>query len=133
MSFPSGYFGPLFAQQSLVPRFARTTNIPLSADNNHSFIDVTAGTFTQDFPDVSQIKDGFCFFYRNSGTGEVTIRSSDGTSNWKMYSKEARFFQFDGGLFRSMVIVPFSVSFTNSGTFTKPPGYSFYYLSLIHI
>ena len=106
-----------------IDREARTSNTILTNADNGKFIDITSGTFTQTFDAVDD--EWFCF-YRNSGTGEITIPSSDGVTNWIMYSGESRLFMKDGGALYSAVINPFYKVFTSTGTFTKPPGYSYY-------
>lgn len=111
--------------QSVI-RSARTSNTILGLSDNGSLIDVTSGTFTQTFTAAISLFSGWYVFYRNSGTGQVTIPSSDGVSNWIMYPGETRLFQCDGANFNSYVINPFSLTMIASGNFIKPPGYVYF-------
>lgn len=101
----------------------RTSNAQLLLADKGKFINVTSGTFTQTF-DTTNFTSGWYVYYKNEGIGEVTIPSSDGVSNWKMYPNELRLFIYDGTNLRSEVINAFNVTFTSSGTFVKPPCYS---------
>ena len=102
----------------------RTSDTQLEQADTGKFINVTSGTFTQTF-NTAGFLAGWCCFYKNEGTGEITITSSDGVSNWKMYSGELRLFIWDGAALRSEVLKTFYTTFTSSDTWVKPPGYAF--------
>ena len=106
------------------PIVDRTSNTMLLQADTGKFINVTSGTFTQTF-DTANFISSWCCFYKNEGTGEVTIGSSDGVSNWKMYPNELRLFIWDGAALRSEVLKTFYTTFTSSDTWVKPPGYAF--------
>lgn len=112
------------AGSSNIQRSARTANTMLVKADQGSFIDITSGTFTQTFDTAANLGSGWNVYLRNSGTGDITIPSSDGVTNWIMYPGEARFFQTDGTNFYSIVLQPFYKVATASGNFIKPPGYS---------
>lgn len=107
------------------PRRARTANTMLVALDSGQFIDVTSGTFTQTFDTPANLQDGWALRYRNSSTGNITIPSSDGLTNWIMYPGEDRTFYCDGTALTSAINAPFSMSITTVGAnnFIKPPGY----------
>lgn len=107
-------------------RSTRTASVTLNIADNGSFVDITSGTFTQAFTAAASLRNGWNLTLRNSGTGDITIPSSDGVTNWIMYPGEARIFQCDGSVFTSIVLTPFSRKFTTSGTFVKPPGYAYF-------
>ncbi|KQW96982.1 hypothetical protein ASC94_09245 [Massilia sp. Root418] len=104
---------------------SRTANTQLVNADRGLFIDITSGTFTQTFDTLANLDGDWNVWIRNSGTGEITIPSSDGVTNWKMYACETRLFMKDqvGTALRSVVIVPFYLAVISSMTFTKPPGY----------
>lgn len=108
----------------LVLRVARTSNVQITAASKGNFIDITSGTFTQAFAAAAALGNGWHCYIRNSGSGNITIPSSDGRTNWIMYPGEMRLFLCDGSMLRSIVITPFYTAFTSSGNFIKPPGYS---------
>ena len=101
----------------------RTSNTILAQADSRKFIDITSGTFTQTFTAAATLGDGWSVVLRNSGTGEITIPSSDGLTNWIMYPGECRQFRTNGSAFKSFVISPFLATFIATGTFIKPPGY----------
>lgn len=114
------------ASPALVPRSARTSNTILAAADAGYLIDYTSGTFTQTFTAAPTLGSGWYAYLRNAGTGDITIPSSDGVTNWIMYPGECRLFQCDGTNFNSIVITPFSRVFTSTETFTRPPGYGYF-------
>lgn len=110
-------------------RVARTSNTALAASNKGNLIDITSGTFTQTFDACSALGDGFFCYIRNSGTGDITLdpnssETIDGLTSYIMYPGEVRLIQCDGTALRTVVLNTFDRTFTASGTFTKPPGYS---------
>lgn len=106
-------------------RFPRTANAILVAADSGNLIDITSGTFTQTFTAAATLGSGWNVYYKNSGTGEITIPSSDGVSNWIMYPQETRLFTCNGTNFFSTIIHPFYQAYTANATFTKPPGYKY--------
>lgn len=91
------------------------------------------GTFTLTFSANSTLGPGWYVRIRNSGTGNVTLlpnggESIDGRFNpgYIMYPNEVRLVWSDGSTLKSLVEQPFYATFTANGTFTPPPGYSFF-------
>lgn len=118
------------AKPSLV-RSARTSNTPIGAADISTLIDITSGTFTQTFNSAASLGSGWYCYLRNSGTGDVTLDPSgaetiDGLANFVMYPGEVRLVQCDGVALRTVVLNAFYKVFEASGTFNKPPGYSFF-------
>jgi uncharacterized membrane protein YgcG len=111
---------------------ARTSNTQLTAADfsgtSRIMVDVTSGTFTQTFAAAAAIGSGVALYYRNSGTGYVTLdpngaETIDGLTSYIMYPGEVRLIHCDGIAFRSFVIQGFSYTTQTSETFTLPPGY----------
>jgi hypothetical protein len=111
------------------PRSARTSNTILGASDNGTLIDVTSGTFTQTFTAAATLGSGWYCWYRNNGSGDVTLdpnasETIDGLTSFVMYPGEARLIQCDGTAFYSIVIRPFYRAITSTMNFVMPPGYS---------
>ena len=109
-------------------RVARTSNTELAVSNKGNLIDVTSGTFTQTFASAATLGNGWWCYYRNSGTGDVTLDPSgaetiDLLASFVMYPNECRLLLSDGSALYSIVLCGYYKTFTSSGTFTKPPGY----------
>jgi len=120
---------------SEIIRVARTSNTALAAANNGNLIDITSGTFTQTFVAAATLGNGWFAYIQNSGTGDITLdpddsETIDGLTSYIMYPGEVRLVQCDGTALRSVVLNAFYRTFTASGTFTKPPGYSAYQVAL---
>ena len=114
-----------------ITRSARTSNTILAAADSGTLIDITSGTFSQTFTAAATLASGWYCYIRNSGTGDITLEPDgaeliDGLTNYIMYPGEGRLVQCTGTAFVSVVLSPFSRAFTASGTFTKPPGYSYF-------
>lgn len=112
-------------------RTTRTSNTVLGVSDIGTVIDITSGTFTQTFTAAATLGAGWYCWIRNSGTGDITLdpngaETIDGLASYVMYPGEARLVQCDGSGFNSVVVHPFAKTFSSSGTFTKPPGYSYF-------
>ena len=111
-----------------MPRSARTSNTILVEADRGTLVDITANTFTQTFTAAASLTSGWWCYYRNSGSGDVTLdpnssETIDGLTTFIMYPGETRLIQSDGTNLNSIVIKRFRKSFTSTETFTKPPGY----------
>lgn len=112
-----------------LPRSVRTSDTTLTAEDQSHFIDISSGTFTQTFDPCASLGSGWFCYIRNNGSGEITLQP-DGSekinslSNFIMYSAEVRLIFSTGSALISVVISGFNKTFTSSGTFVKPPGYS---------
>lgn len=112
-----------------VIRVGRTSNTQMVASNKGNLIAITSGTFTQTFDACASLGNGWFVYIQNSGTGDITLDPSgsetiDGLTSYIMYPGEVRLVQCDGSALRSIVLNAFYRTFTASGTFTKPPGYT---------
>jgi hypothetical protein len=112
-------------------RSARTSNTILAAADNTTLIDITSGTFTQTFTAAATLGSGWFCYIRNSGTGDITLNPNaseliDGLTSYIMYPGECRLIQCTGTAFTSVVLQSFYKTFTTTGTFVKPPGYSLF-------
>lgn len=110
-------------------RSARVANAILAGPDSGTFIDITAGTFTQTFTAAATLTNGWYCVLRNSGTGDITLDPNgaeliDGLASYIMYPGECRIITCSGAAFTSIVVTPFYKTFTASGTFTSPPGYA---------
>jgi hypothetical protein len=107
----------------------RTSDTVLGENDNGAFIDIMSGTFAQTFVAASSLSNGWHCVVRNSGTGDVTLTPGgggviDSLSTYVMYPDEVRLILGDGGELRTVVLKAFNKTFTASGSFVKPPGYS---------
>ncbi len=112
-----------------VVRVARTSNTTLANGNKGNLIAITSGTFTQTFNACSSLGNGWYCYLQNAGTGDITLdpngsETIDGLTSFVMYPGEVRLIQCDGSALRSIVLNSFYRTFTESGTFIKPPGYA---------
>lgn len=114
---------------STLIRIPRTSNTKLTHSDLGKWIDVTSGTFTQTFDAVAVLGNGWYCYIKNSGTGDIMLdpnasETIDDLTSYVMYPGEVRLVHCDGAALRSIVLNAFYKTFTASGTFTKPPGYS---------
>lgn len=84
------------------------------------------GTFTISFANVTTLGNSFCVYVSNVGTGDITLSGAtiDGLSSYIVYPGETRMLMGNGSVITSVVLSPFSKTFTATGVFTKPPGYA---------
>jgi hypothetical protein len=126
----TGVGAPVWAAAGAeIVRVARTSNTALAAANKGNLIAITSGTFTQTFVAAATLGNGWFAYIQNSGTGDITLdpdgsETIDGLTSYIMYPSEVRLVQCDGAALRTIVLNAFNRTFTSSGTFTKPPGYS---------
>lgn len=111
-----------------VNRTSRAVGTIFVGSDRGRIFDLT-GTGSQPFTAAGTLGDGWYVLVRNAGTGEITLEPAgaeqiDGLTNYIMYPGECRLIQCTGAAFNSLVLSPFSVTYTSSGTFTKPPGYN---------
>ena len=107
-----------------LPVSRRTSNTVLSASDKGNLIEVTSGTFTQTIGTISLLGASWYCWYKNAGTGNVTI-TTDGVT-YIMYPGEMRLLFINAAAdgLDSIVINTFQALFLTSGTFYRPPGYS---------
>ena len=84
---------------------ARTSNTVLGLSNNDNFIEVTSGTFSQTLAAAATLGGGWRVFYKNSGTGTVTLDPNggeliNGASTYAMAPGEGRVIVCTGTAFR---------------------------------
>lgn len=106
----------------------RTANTIIAAGDLATFVNITSGTFSQTFTAAATLGNGFWFYLKNSGTGDITLDPNaaeliDGLGTYTMYPGECRLIQCDGTGFNSVVINSFRRRFDTSGSFVTPPGY----------
>jgi hypothetical protein len=111
-----------------LPREARASNTILAATDRGKFIEYT-GSFTQTFGTAAALGADWYVFLKNAFTDSVYLTPAggatiDGVTDFLMYPGEARLLQCDGTNFHSVVLKPFEATYTASGFFFKPPGYS---------
>ncbi len=90
-------------------RSARTSNTILTPSDNSTLIDITSGTFTQTFQAATTLTSGWFIYYRNAGTGVVTLDPNsaeliDGASTLIMYPGDVRLIQCTGSAFNTIRI-----------------------------
>lgn len=118
----------IVSSPSTVVRSARTSNTILAEADRATLIDITSGTFSQTFTAAATLGSGWWCYFRNSGTGEITLdpngtETIDGLTSFIMYPGETRLIQSDGTNLNSVVITAYRLTMTTTGTYTKPPGY----------
>jgi len=122
-----GGAGPTGPAGSSVTRLAVSSNTSIGATDNAKLIDAS-GTITLTFADPGTLGSVWWTYVRNNGTGEVTLAHTsgniDGLASYISYPGEARLLHCDGSTIRSIVLNAYAVTYTGSGTFTRPPGYS---------
>lgn len=114
-----------------IVRSARTSNTILGASDVNTLIAITSGTFSQTFTAAATLGSGWFCYIQNSGTGDITLdpngsETIDGLTSFVMFSGEVRLVQCDGTGFNSIVLNAGVKTFNASGTWTKPPGYTYF-------
>jgi hypothetical protein len=112
-----------------IPRSTRTSNTILASADASTLVAITSGTFTQTFTAAATLGSGWFCYIQNLGTGDITLdpngsETIDGLTSYIMYPNEVRLVQCNGTSFNTIVLNPFTRSFSATGTFTKPPCYS---------
>ena len=112
-------------------RSVRTSNTILGTADASTLIAITSGTFTQTFTAAATLGSGWFCYIQNAGTGDITLdpnasETIDGLTSYIMYPGEVRLVQCTGTAFNTIVLTSFYRTFTTSGTFTKPAGYSYF-------
>lgn len=126
LSGPQGATGP--TGNGNIPYAAKTTAYTVVAGDAAKLIDATSGTWTMSFQACATLGANWATYVRNSGPGDITLdpnaaETIDGLTSFVMYPGETRLVMCDGSVLRSVVLRPFTRTFTGTGTFTKPPGY----------
>lgn len=105
-------------------------NVAISTNTSVSSTDIEklfrcSGSLTLNFDTPANLgADWYCIVKNtNTITGEITIPSSDGRTNWKMYANEERLFTSDGTTIYSYVLNNFYTEITTLVSFIFPPGY----------
>lgn len=114
-----------------LPRTTRTANALLTAADGGTLVAITSGTFTQTFDACANLRNGWMLMLHNQGTGDITLTPNgaeliDGLASYVMYPGESRLFTCDGLTLTSNVLQPFNKKYIASGTFVRPPGYSYF-------
>lgn len=110
-------------------RSVRTSNTVLTSGDLGKLIDITSGTFTQTFTAAATLGPNWFCYLRNGGTGDITLDPNgseqiDGLTSYVMYPGEIRLVMCDGTGFYTIVLTSYYRTFTATGTWVKPPGYT---------
>jgi hypothetical protein len=119
------------ATAASVKRSPRSSNTILGVADNSTLIDFTAGPFTQTFSANATLGNGWFVYTRNSSGQPITFQMNaaetiDGVNSFISYPNEARLIVSDGTSCYSIVLQPFYMTYTSSGTFNKSPGYQYF-------
>ena len=92
---------------SSIVRSARTSNTILAAADQGTLIDVTSGTFTQTFTAAATLGNGWFCWYRNAGTGVVTLNPNssetiNGAETFVLEAGRCWLLQCDGSGFNTL-------------------------------
>ena len=124
---------------SSVVRSARTSNTILDGDDNSVLIDITSGTFSQTLTASATLGSGWFCYYKNSGTGIVTIdpngsETVNGAATLKLYIGAAILLQCDGSNFNIIKLTQQGLvaqTFTSSGSITLPADMSSLFVEIL--
>jgi hypothetical protein len=111
-------------------RLAKSSGYTCLVGDTGSTIDCTS-SFTLTFSAAATLGAGWFCYVKNSGTGDITIdpngaETIDGVTSFICYPEEIRLICCDGSTFRSLILCRFMKTFSATGTFYKPPGYSLF-------
>lgn len=111
-----------------LPLLSKSANYQLLAADRGSLVSCTS-TFTLSFSAAATLGNNWFAYLYNAGTGDITLDPSgsetiDGLTSFIMYPGEIRIVRCNGTALTSYVLKGFSKTFTASGTFTKPAGYT---------
>ena len=127
---PAGIRGATGASGASAVLLSVTGAATLGVSDKGKLVEITgASTFTLGLSAAATLASGWYAFVVHNGTGVVTLDPNsteqiDGLTTFAMYPGEARLIQCTGTALKSVVLRPFYRSFTSSGTFIDPPGYS---------
>jgi hypothetical protein len=90
-----------------ITRSTRTSNTILAAADKWAYIDATSGSWTQTITAAATLGAGWSAFYRNSGTGVITIdpngaETIDGRTTINVYPGESFLIVCDGSAFQTV-------------------------------
>lgn len=111
-----------------LPMLSKSANYQLLAADRGSLVSCTS-TFTLSFSAAATLGNNWFAYLYNAGTGDITLDPSgsetiDGLTSFIMYPGEIRIVRCNGTALTSYVLKGFSKTFTASGAFTKPAGYT---------
>jgi hypothetical protein len=123
----SSLFGAGDLNPQAIAYEARAVNTIFAAADLGKFIEYT-GSFTQTYGTAAALGANWWIVVKNNFTDSVYHTPAggatiDGVADFLQYPGEARLIQCDGTNFHSTILHPFSLTFTASGFFFKPPGY----------
>lgn len=125
----SGWISTTITPGATTPVSSRTSNSILTTSDNSTLINVTSGTFTQTLTAAATLTSGWFCYYKNAGTGVVTIDPNGaeligGTSTAVCNPGDVWLIQCTGTAFvLTRLVGSNSVIYTSgSNTFTVPSG-----------
>ena len=118
MSNFDDFFPPFVEFSPTIERIVRTSNTILVSGNRSKLIDYTSGTFTQTFTAAATLGDGWFLYFKNSGSGVITLdpdgsETIDGDATKVLNPDDQALIQCDGSDFT--VVLEESPSVTPTG------------------
>lgn len=112
-----------------IARTTKTANYTAALADKGNLIEAASGTWTLAFDAAATLGAGWWMYWFNNGTGNITLdpnssETIDGLASFISYPGEMRLIECDGSNITSQPIKCGTATFTGSGTFTKPPGYT---------